>query len=324
MMKRDVMRRIVAMSLLALVAGATAAQQYPSRAVRIVVHSPPGSAPDIISRTLGLQLSDVMGQPFVVENRTGSNGNIAGELVAKSAPDGHTLALCVDSQIAINPHVYARMPFDPLKDLVPIATVASNEFVLVVHPSLPVKGFKEFIALARKTNPPLAYGSGGNGSQHHLTMEMLRSRAGIKLVHVPYKGGGPATTAIITGEVSVAFAGASAAPQVKAGKLRAIATAGKTRLAYLPDVPTIGEFYPGFSNSIWFALCAPRGTPEPVLARLRAEVNKMLASPDTREKFGRGGALAPYITTPEEMAGLIRSEYAKYGKIAREIGVKVE
>jgi len=300
------------------------AQPYPSRAVRIVVHAPPGSAPDILSRVLGQQLTDPLGQPIVVENRTGSNGNIAGELVAKSAPDGHTLALCVDSQLAINPHVYSKMSYDPLKDLVPIATIATNEFVLTVHPSLPVKDFRDFIAFARKANPPLTYGSGGNGSQHHLTMEMLQSRAGIKLVHVPYKGGGPATTAILTGEVSVAFAGSSAAPQVKAGRLRALATAGKNRLAYLPDVPTIGEFYPGFANSIWFALCAPRGTPEPILTRLRTEVNKTLAAPETREKFSRGGALTPYITTPEEMAELIRSEYAKYGKIAKEIGVKVD
>jgi tripartite-type tricarboxylate transporter receptor subunit TctC len=311
------------MALLALLVDGALAQ-YPVRPVRIIVHSPPGSAPDIIARVLGQQLTDPLGQPIVVENRTGSNGNIAGELVARSAPDGHTLALCVDSQIAINPHVYSKMPYDPLTDLVPIATVATNEFVLTVHPSLPVKDFRDFIAFARRTNPPLTYGSGGNGSQHHLTMEMLKSRAGIQLLHIPYKGGGPATIAIITGEVSVAFAGASAAPQVRAGKLRALATAGKNRLAYLPDVPTIAEFYPGFANSIWFALCAPRGTPEPVLARLRSEVNKALALPDTREKFGRGGALTPHITTTGEMAELIRSEYAKYGKIAREIGVKVD
>ena len=315
--------RLAALALLACCAGIALAQ-YPSRVVRVVVHSPPGSAPDILARVLGQQLTDVLGQQIVVENRTGSNGNIAGELVARSAPDGYTLALCVDSQITINPHVYSKMSYDPLKDLVPIATIATNEFVLTVHPSLPVKDFQDFIAFARTANPPLTYGSGGNGSQHHLTMEMLRSRAGIKLVHVPYKGGGPATTAIITGEVSVAFAGASAAPQVKAGRLRALATAGRTRLAYLPDVPAIGEFYPGFANSIWFALCAPRGTPEPILARLRTEVNRTLAAPDSREKFSRGGALTPYITTPEEMAELIRSEYAKYGKIAKEIGVKLD
>ena len=315
--------RLAALALLACCAGIALAQ-YPSRVVRVVVHSPPGSAPDILARVLGQQLTDVLGQQIVVENRTGSNGNIAGELVARSAPDGYTLALCVDSQIAINPHVYSKMSYDPLKDLVPIATIATNEFVLTVHPSLPVKDFRDFIAFARRADPPLTYGSGGNGSQHHLTMEMLRSRAGIKLVHVPYKGGGPATTAIITGEVSVAFAGASAAPHVNAGRLRALATAGRNRLAYLPDVPAIGEFYPGFANSIWFALCAPRGTPEPILARLRTEVNRTLAAPDSREKFSRGGALTPYITTPEEMAELIRSEYAKYGKIAKEIGVKVD
>ena len=321
-MKLKIMR-LAALALLACCAGIALAQ-YPSRAVRILVHSPPGSAPDITARFLGQSLTDVLGQAIVVENRTGSNGNIAGELVARAAPDGHTLLLCVESMLAINPHVYSRMPFDPVNDFVLVATVASNEFVLVVHPSLPVKDFRDFIQFARKTNPPLTYGSGGNGSQHHLTMEMLKDRAGIKLVHVPYKGGGPATTAIISGEVAVAFAGASAAPQVRAGKLRAIATAGKKRLAYLPDVPTIGEFYPGFANSIWFALCAPRGTPEAVVGRLRAEVNKVLAQPDTREKFSRGGALAPYITTPEEMAELFRSEYAKYGKIVKQVGVKVD
>ena len=321
-MKLQLMR-LAALALLACCAGIALAQ-YPSRVVRIVVHSPPGSAPDIISRVLGQPLSDALGQQVVVENRTGSNGNIAGEFVARSAPDGHTLLLCVESILTINPHVYSRMSFDPLKDLVPIATVATNEFVLTVHPSLPVKDFKEFIAFARRAKPALTYGSGGNGSQHHLTMEMLKQRAKIDLVHVPYKGGGPATTAIITGEVSVAFAGASAAPQIKAGRLRALATAGRNRLAYLPDVPAIGEIYPGFANSIWFALCAPRGTPEPVIARLRAEVNKALALPDTRDKFGRGGALSPWITTPEEMAEWIRSEYDKYGKIVKQVGAKVD
>ncbi|HKA44747.1 MAG TPA: tripartite tricarboxylate transporter substrate binding protein [Burkholderiales bacterium] len=309
---------------LALLTSAGSFGQYPSRPVRVIVHAPPGSAPDIISRVLGQPLSEALGQQIVVENRTGSNGNIAGELVARSTPDGHTLLLCVESILTINPHVYTRMPFDPLKDLVPIATVASNEFVLTVHPSLPVKDFREFIAFARKAKPPLTYGSGGNGSQHHLTMEMLKQRAKIDMVHVPYKGGGPATAAVIGGEVAAAFAGASAAPQVKAGKLRALATAGKNRLAYLPDVPTIGEFYPGFANSIWFALCAPRGTPDPVLARLRGEVNKALALPDTREKFARGGALTPWVTTPEEMADWIRSEYDKYGKIVKEVGVHVD
>jgi len=310
-------------ALLVLCAGAALAQ-YPARPVRLLVHSPPGGAPDLIARVLGEKLAEALGQPFVVENRPGANGNIAGDLAAKAAPDGHTLLVCADSKLVINPHVYARMPFDPLKDLVPIATLASNEFLLTVNAALPVNDFRGFIEYARQAKPPLAYASGGNGSQHHLTMEMLKARAGIDLVHVPYKGATPATTALISGEVAVAFTGSAAWPQVKAGRLRPLAVAGNKRVAAFPDLPTMGEYYPGLRNSIWLALCAPRGTPEPILSRLRTAVNKALAEPDVKEKFGRGGALEPYITTPEGLAELIRSEYATYGKIAKEVGVRVD
>lgn len=316
--------RIVAAVLLGLAALAAQAQSYPNRPVRILVHVPPGGAPDISARVLGEKLGEALGQPVVVENRTGSNGNIAGELVARSAPDGHTLLLCADSQIVINPHVYKNMPFDPMKDLVPVASVASNEFFLAANPNQRFTSFTEFIEHAKKADPPLAYASGGNGSQHHLTMEMLKARAGIDLVHVPFKGAAPATLATIAGEVPVEFAGSTAGPQIRAGKLRALAIAGRKRLAAFPGVPTIGEFYPGFANSIWLALCAPRGTPAPVLARLRTEVNKALALPDVREKFSRSGALEPYITTPEEFAALVRSDYEKYGKVAKDLGLKVD
>ena len=305
---------------------ATAAlAQYPSRPIRILVHSPPGSgAPDVAARVLGERLGEVLGQPVVVENRPGSNGNIAGELAARAAPDGYTLMLCADSQIVINPHVYANMPFDPIKQLVHIATIASNEFFLAANPDLPVKTFAEFIEYAKRANPPLLYASGGNGSQHHLTMEMLKARAGISLVHVPYKGAAPATPATIAGDVAVEFAGSTAGPQIKAGRLRALAVAGAKRLAAFPEVPAIGEYYPGFANSIWLALCAPRGTPEPIVTRLRAEVNRLLAEPGVREKFNRAGALEPYVTTQEEFAALIRADYAKYGKIVKDVGAKVD
>ena len=212
--------------------GAPAAAQYPSKPVKIIVHIPPGGAPDIAARVLAERLTETMGQPFVVENRPGSNGVIAAELTVKAPPDGHTLFLAPDSVVVINPHLYARLPYDPLKELTPVATVAANDFVLSINPALPVKTFVEFIEYARKANPPLAYASGGNGSQHHLTMEMLKKRAGIELVHVPYRGGAPATTATVSGEVAAMFAGSSTAPQIRAGNLRALAVTG--------DKPSLG------------------------------------------------------------------------------------
>ena len=180
--------------LASLLFSALAAAQFPARPITIIVPIPPGGAPDIAARVLAQKLSENVGQPVVIENKVGANGNIANDLVAKAAPDGHTLGLLADSQITINPHLYKKMPIDTLKDLTPVTPVAVNQFVLTVNPSLPVKTFKEFIEYAKKANPPLAYASGGNGSQHHLTMEMLKQRAGINLLHVPYKGGAPAAT----------------------------------------------------------------------------------------------------------------------------------
>jgi len=188
------------------------AQNFPSRAITIIVPIPPGGAPDIAARVLAQKLSENVGQPVVVENRVGANGNIANDLVAKAAPDGHTLGLLADSQITINPHLYKKMPIDTLKDLTPVTPVAVNQFVLTVNPSLPVKTFQEFIEYAKKANPPLAYASGGNGSQHHLTMEMLKLRAGINLVHVPYKGGTPAATATVAGETAAVWSGSCSRP----------------------------------------------------------------------------------------------------------------
>ncbi len=319
-----ILMRMAAATLALLCVTAAQAQQYPARPIKLLVTIPPGGAPDIVARVVGQKLSEALGQPVVVENRPGSNGNIAAEATAKAAPDGHTLMLCAEAQLVINPHLYAKLPFDPLKDLTVIATLVTNEFVLAINPALPVKNFTEFIAFARNANPPLNYASGGNGSQHHLTMEMLKSRAGINLVHVPYKGGTPAAMATVAGEVAAVFAGSSSAPQIKAGRLRALAVASMARSAVFPDLPTIGEIYPGFSNSIWLALCAPAGLPDPILMRLRTEVNKLLAQPDIKEKFSNAGALEPFITTPAELAALIRSEYAKYGKVVKDIGATVD
>ena len=305
-------------------AAATALAQFASRPVTIIVPIPPGGAPDIAARLLGQKLSESLGQAVVVENRAGANGNIANELVAKAPADGHTMGLLADSQIAINPHLYSRMPIDTLRDLTPIHTVAVNQFVLAVNAQLPVKNFQEFIELARKSKPPLAYASGGNGSQHHLTMEMLKQRAGIDLLHVPYKGGAPAATAAVAGEVAAMWAGSSNAPQIKAGRLRALAVSGGKRSAQYPELPTIGEFYPGFENSIWLGLFGPAGIPEATLSRLRTEIKRVLESPDVKERLNAAGGLDPYVTTPEEFNTLIRRDHAKYAKVVKDVGIKLD
>jgi tripartite-type tricarboxylate transporter receptor subunit TctC len=298
--------------------------QYPAHPIKLLVPIPPGGAPDIVARVLGQALSEAMGQPVVVENRVGSNGNIASELTAKAAPDGYTLLLCADSQIVINPHLYKKMPLDPLKDLTPVATIASNQFALAINPSLPVKTFQEFIAYAKKASPPLTYASGGNGSQHHLSMEMLKARAGIDMVHVPYKGGTPAATATVAGETMAVFSGTSNAAQIKAGRLRAIAMTGAHRSSVFPDLPTIGEIYPGYEVQIWLALFGPAGMPEPVLTKLRAEVAKLLVNPAVVQRLNGAGGLEPFITTPAEFSALIRRDYDKYGKVVKDVGAKID
>jgi tripartite-type tricarboxylate transporter receptor subunit TctC len=318
--------RIAAAALaaaLAAVGGASLAQ-YPSRPVRIVVTIPPGGAPDLTARILADRLTSQLGQAFVVENKVGSNGNIAAEYVAKGEADGYTLLLGADSLITINPHVYSRMLIDVQRDLVPVASLVSNMFVLSVNPSLPVKSFQEFVEYARKANPPLNYASGGNGSQHQFMMEALKQRAGINLVHIPYKGGSPATRATVAGEVAAMFAGTSTAPQIKAGRLRALAVTGAHRSHLFPDLPAIGEVYPGYEMTIWLGLFAPAGTPEPVLARLREEIAKALASPEVKERLNNAGGLQPLVTSPAEFAALIHRDDEKYGKLVRELGVKVD
>ena len=311
--------------LLAFLLSATGAfAQYPSRAVKIVVTIPPGGAPDIAARIIGQKMSESFGQPVVIENRPGANGNAAAQEVARAAPDGYTLILAADSLITINPHLYSKMPIDTLKDLAPVASLVGNQFVLSVNPGLPVKTFQEFIDYAKKANPPLHYGSGGNGSQHQLTMELLKARAGIDLVHVPYKGGAPATTATMAGEVQAMFAGTSTAPQIKAGRLRALATSGAKRSAAFPELPTIGEFYPGFENSIWLGLFGPPGIPEEILSKLRQEANRALQMTDVRDKLHAAGGLEPFQTTPEEFSALIRRDYDRFGKLIKQIGIKAD
>ena len=301
-----------------------AVAQYPSRSIRLLIPFPPGGGPDLVGRILAPKLAEALGQPVVVENRVGSNGNIAGEAVAKSPADGYTLLVGNDSLFVINAHLYKEMPFDPLKDLAPVASLVSNGFFLAVNPSVPARTLPEFIEYARRADPPLLYASGGNGSQHHLTMERLKARAGFTMVHVPYKGGAPATTATVAGEVAAMMSGTSTAGQIKAGRLRALAFTGPQRSRVLPEVPAVAEFYPDFVMVQWYGLFTPAGTPEQVVARLRAETNKVLLLPDVKEKLSNAGGVEPWVTTPEEFAGQIRGEYATYGKLVKEIGAKID
>ena len=298
--------------------------QYPSRPIRLLVPNPPGGATDTLARVVSPRLGELLGQPVVVDNRPGSNGNLAMEATARAAPDGYTLLLCADAQIVIGPHLYAKMPLDTLKDLQPVATLVNTQMVLAVNPALPVHNLQEFLDYARRANPPLAYGSIGNGSQHHLVMEMLKSRAHIDLLHVPFKGGGPATTALIAGEIAAAFGGNSVTGHVRADRLRALAVAGKQRSAAFPDLPRLAEFYPGLEVTPWLAIFSPAQTPPAVLQRLRGDIHRLLADGEIRERIRKLGGLEPYVTTPEEFAALLHSEYAKYGEIVKAAGAKID
>jgi tripartite-type tricarboxylate transporter receptor subunit TctC len=317
------MTRSLAPLVMLLAAGAASAQ-YPTRPIRLLVPNPPGGATDTIARVVAPRLGEALGQPVVVENRPGSNGNLSSELAAKAAPDGYTLLLGQDSQIVISPHLYANLPVDTLKDLAPVATLVTTQMVLAANPALPVKDLREFLAFARNAKPPLAYASIGNGSQHHLTMEMLKARAGIELVHVPYKGGGPATVALLAGEVPVMFGGNSVTGHIKAGRLRGLAVAGKKRSPVFPDLPTLSEVFPGLEVTAWIGIFAPSGVPAPLLTQLHGEINRLLADADMREKVLKVGGLEPFISTREEFAALIRTEYAKYGEVVKAIGVKID
>jgi tripartite-type tricarboxylate transporter receptor subunit TctC len=309
-------------AVLALSSAMAAAQAYPQRPIRLLVPNPPGGATDNLARVVAPKLGELLGQTIVVDNRPGSNGNLSTEATVRASPDGHTLLLGQDSQIVISPHLYRNLPFDTLKDLTPVASLVSTQMLLAVQPSLPVKNVRDFVDYARRANPPLAYASIGNGSQHHLAMEMLKAHTGINLLHVPYKGGGPALVAFLGGEVSAMFGGSSAAPHVRSGKLRALALAGKRNPAY-PDLPALSEFYPGVEVLPWLGLFAPVGLPGPVLGKVRSETSRLLADPATRERV-LGISLDPFVTTPQEFAAFVRAEYKKYGEVVRAARVTID
>jgi tripartite-type tricarboxylate transporter receptor subunit TctC len=300
------------------------AQDYPQKTVRLISPIPPGGAPDLIARAVGHRLALLWSQPVVVENKIGSNGQLAAEYAAHATADGYTLLVGMDSLFVINPYLYKQSTVDVNKELIPIATLGANQFVLSINANLPVKTVPEFVAYAKNAKPALAYASGGNGSQHHLTMELLKAKADIDLLHVPYKGGTAATTATIGGETVAMFSGTSNSSLIKAGKLRAIAVSGLVRSKLLPDVPTVSEFYPGFDNTIWIGLFAPRGTPDLIVQRLRKDVARVLASHELAESFANAGGIEPFVTSPDEMQKLIKRDQAKYSKLISELKLKID
>jgi len=305
-------------------AATSAFAQYPSKPVTIVVGFEPGGGTDTTARILQPVLGEQLGQQIVVENRAGAGGNIAVDHVAKSAPDGYTVVLANVGALAVNPHIL-KTPYDPLKDLAPISMAAEFANVLVVQPSLPVNSVVDFVKLAREKPGTLTYASSGIGGAGHLSGELLKTMAKIDVVHVPYKGGGPAMRGFLGGEVSSFFATpVSSIAQIRAGKAKAIATTGSKRAALMPDVPTIAESgYPGYEALNWYGFLGPRGLPKDVVERLNREFVKALAHPQVVAALHKTGT-EPKSSTPEEFAAYIKREFDTWGKVVKEAGIKAQ
>jgi len=321
--------RVVAQFLLiivALAAGAIAAsaQSYPTRPIHLLLGLPPGGAADVTARLLARGLESKLGQSVVVENKPGSGGNLVAQLVAKSAPDGYTLLLAPDSLFVINPHLYASMPLDPFKDLIPVASLVSNYYAFVVSSALPAKTFPDFIALAKRSNPPLLYASFGNGTQSHLGVEMLAQIAQFNLGHVPYRGGAQAGVGVASGDASLSLGGGGVYPLIQSGQLRPLAVASRERIDELQGVPSVSEFYPSYELSSWQGLFVPVGTPQAVIDRLRAATNEVTAEKAFDASLRATLSGKSYRSTPEAFAAQIKSENEKYGALIKTLNIKIQ
>lgn len=320
-------RLLLALFLVPLLvaSGPLFAQAYPAKPIKLVIPFPPGGPLDLTGRAIGQKLQEAWGQPVVVENRPGAGGNIGADAVAKSAPDGYTLVMGALSTHAVNPHLFAKMPYDALKDFAPITLVAITPNVLVVNPAVPANSVQELVALARASPGKLSFASGSNGSAGHLAGELFKTLAGIDIVHVPYKGGAPAMQDLLGGQVQFMFDNlANSMAQMKAGKLKAFAVTTARRSALAPELPTMAEVgVTGFDISTWYGIMAPANTPSDIVRKLNAEIVKILGSEDMREKLKVQGA-EPAPTSPEEFAAFIRAEWTKYAKIVKDSGAKVD
>ena len=311
--------------LLFALAGPAAGQNYPSKPVRVIVTFPPGSTPDIIGRALASRLQEAMGQPFVVENRAGAGGNIGADAVAKATPDGYTLLVSTNGVFAINKALYKTMPFDPDKDLAPLSLLATAPQMLVVQPALGLKDFKGFIEYAKRNPGKLSYGSVGGGSASHLTMELLKSDAGVDLVHVPYKGFPPAVTDMLAGNIHAMFAIVPGVlSHVKAGKMTALAVTALKRSSLAPDVPSVAELgLPQLESLAWIGLGAPAGVPRDVVDRITSETARGMQRPEVRELLGKQG-FDVVASSPQEFSRWIQAESAKWAHVVRLSGATAE
>ena len=313
------------LSIVLLVGGSALAQTYPSKPVRVIIPYPAGSTPDIVGRTLSTRLQESLGQPFVVENRTGAGGNIGAEAVAKSAPDGHTLLIGINGPAAINKFLYKSLAYDSDKDLAPVSLLATSPQMLVITPTVPAADFRAFLGYLKANPGRLSYGSVGGGSASHLTMELLKSDAGVFVVHIPYRGFPPAVTDMLSDNIQTMFAVIPAVlPQVRAGKLKALAVTGQKRSALAPEVPSVAELgFPQLESLAWIGLLAPAGVPAEVIGRLNAEAVRAMRSPDTREALGRQG-FDVVGNSPAEFAAWIRAEQAKWSKVIKASGATAD
>ncbi len=321
--RRRILQLAAGMALVPIVSRVAAAQAYPSRPARILVGAAPGGAFDLLARLMGPRLSARLGQPFIIENRPGAGSNIAAEAVVNAPADGYTLLL-VSSVNAINATLYDKLNFNFIRDIAPVASIARQPQIMLVNPSFPAKTVPEFIAYAKANPGKISMASAGNGTGPHLSGELFKMMAGVDMVHVPYRGGAPALTDLIGGQVQVMFIGPiEVLEHIKAGRLRALAVTAARRLDVLPDLPTVNDFVPGYETSSWFGIGAPRNTPTEIVERLNKEVNAGLADPKLKDRiFDLGGS--PLVLSPAEFGKFIADETEKWSKVVRFTEAKVD